>query len=544
MALTVAQALDLPVLASACLVAGEAGLNKRINWVHVVDMANPRYQWERQGVLLLTTGFGLQNQPEQQQSLVTTLSQLGFAGLVLSTGHFFSATPALMRQEADRLGLPIIETPPELLFISMTEAILERIVNQQYALLQQSAKINQQLTELVLQGANLSDLTNILANLLQRSIAIESPTFQILASAHRGTVDQARDRCLDCGRATPEVIEHLLNAGVYSHLLKEMQPLYVSPIPALGMTMERVVAPIIVNHELHGYIWIIAGDNPLTPLDELALSHGATVAALILFKEQSVREAQAVLEGDFLTRLLKGSMSTPLLEQAQRLNYQLDRPHLICLICPQPSLTRGTSLQEEVRQWLHRQHQQSFLLTWRDDWLVLILEGLSFKDKHLIDLTTQLSHPHQQIFIGVSHSQPITEAPQSLRQGYEQAREALQIGLALGNPVTTFEQLGLLHWLYHLPPEHRAENAYLQHIRTLSTYDAKRQTQLLATLEAYLDNFGSIADTAAVLYVHRNTLLHRLERIETLCHLSLRSASVRFNLYAALKGDRLFEGIN
>ena len=542
MALTVAQALDLPVFASACLVAGEAGLNNRINWVHVVDMANPRYQWERQGVLLLTTGFGLQNQPEQQQSLVTTLSQLGFVGLVLSTGHFFAATPALMIQEADRLGLPIIETPPELLFISMTEAILERIINQQYTLLQQSAKINQQLTELVLQGADLSELTNVLANLLQRAIAIESPTFQVLASAHRGTVDQARDRCLEDGRATPQVIEHLLNAGVYSRLLNEMQPLYVSPIPALGMTMERVVAPIIVNRELHGYIWIISGDRPLTPLDELALSHGATVAALILFKEQSVRKAQADLQGDFLTRLLKGEpISTPLLEQAQRLNYQLDRPHQICLICPQPPLAGGASLQEEVSQWLHR-HQQSFLIAWRDDWLVVILEGSSFEQEQQVALSAQLSHPHQQIFIGLS--QPTTEAPHSLRQGYEQAREALQIGLALGNSVTIFDQLGLLHWLYHLPPEQRDENAYLQHVRTLATYDAKRQTQLLATLEAYLDNSGSIADTAAVLYVHRNTLLRRLERIETLCNLNLRTASVRFNLYAALKGDRLFEGIN
>ena len=542
MALTVAQALDLPVFASACLVAGEAGLNNRINWVHVVDMANPRYQWERQGVLLLTTGFGLQNQPEQQQSLVKTLSQLGFAGLVLSTGHFFSATPTLMIQEADRLGLPIIETPPELLFISMTEAILERIINQQYTLLQQSAKINQQLTALVLQGADLSELTNVLANLLQRAIAIESPTFQVLASAHRGTVDQARARCLEGGRATPEVIEHLLNAGVYSRLLNEMQPLYVSPIPALGMTMERVVAPIIVNRELHGYIWIISGDRPLTPLDELALSHGATVAALILFKEQSVRKAQADLQGDFLTRLLKGEpMSTPLLEQAQRLNYQLDRPHQICLICPQPPLTGGASLQEEVSQWL-RQHQQSFLIAWRDDWLVVILEGSSFEQEQQADLSAQLSHPHQKIFIGLS--QPTTEASHSLRQGYEQAREALQIGLALGNPVTIFNQLGLLHWLYHLPPKQRDENAYLQHIRTLAAYDAKRQTQLLATLEAYLDNSGSIADTAAVLYVHRNTLLRRLERIETLCNLNLRTALVRFNLYAAIKGDRLFEGIN
>ena len=64
-----------------------------------------------------------------------------------------------------------------------------------------------------------------------------------------------------------------------------MGPLHIDPIPDLGMTMERIVAPIIVAHEIYGYIWIIAGDRPLTALDELAIEHAATVAALILFPE-------------------------------------------------------------------------------------------------------------------------------------------------------------------------------------------------------------------------------------------------------------------
>ena len=57
------------------------------------------------------------------------------------------------------------------------------------------------------------------------------------------------------------------------------QPVRLEAQPDLGMTMERIVSPIVVGGEIYGYIWIVAGDHPLTDLDELALDHAATVAA-------------------------------------------------------------------------------------------------------------------------------------------------------------------------------------------------------------------------------------------------------------------------
>ncbi|MGF1477882.1 MAG: PucR family transcriptional regulator [Cyanophyceae cyanobacterium] len=535
MVLTVRQALNLSTLAPARLVAGEAGLDNIVNWVHVVDMANAHYQWQRQGVLLLTAGFGLRDNREQQQTLVSRLSQLGFAGLVISVGHFFTQIPEIICQEANLHNFPLIETPPELLFINITEAILERIVNQQYTLLQQSTQLNQQLTDLVLQGGGLAELATTLARLLQRSITIESPTFSVLATAQHGAVDRARERSVERGRGTPEIVQHLVSSGVYDRLLAEMQPQHIAPIPSLGMTKERVVAPIIVNRELHGYIWIIAGDRPLTPLDELGLRHGATVAALMLFKEQSVRKAHEALQGDFFSRLLKGERTAPLLEQAQQLNYRLDHPHQVFVIAS--ATASASTLHEDVKQWLHRRHQ-AFLSVWRENFLVVVLEcATAHRGQQIaLQLVEELQHVGQHLVVGIGNvSSPDTE----IRQSYEQAREALQIGLALGQRAIAFADLGLLHWLYHLPAERLAENIYWQHVQTIAAYDTKRQAQLLPTLEAYLDRMGAVAETAEALFIHRNTLLHRLERIEKLCGLNLRAPVVRFNLYAAVKGNRL-----
>jgi purine catabolism regulator len=443
----------------------------------------------------------------------------GFAGMVLCVGYYFDRTPLVIREHANKLGFPIIETPPDLLFIEITESVLERIINHQYALLQQS---------------------------IRRSITIEDPAFHILATAQNGNVDEARRHSIDSGRTTPEVAQRLLDAGIYTQLLERMGPMHVDPMPDLGMNMERYVAPIIVDREIYAYIWIIAGDDPLTELDELAISHGATVAALILFKETAVRKAEEALRGDFLELLLQGQTDTAIFaELSQRLNFHPDRPHQALLISG-PSKTGGSAhtLLDNVSEWLRGINVHP-LLMWRNDHLVMILENDSpVAGKELAkEIVESLSHPARSLFVGIGGSHQAADDEDGLaRLSYEEAREAARIGSAMGmdEGFLAFDELGVLHWLYHMPVEKRMGNAFLKHVGTLASYDVKRGTALVKTLEHYLDNGGSLVDTADALFIHRNTLLHRLERIEKLCPVDLRDPLQRLNLHAAVKGYRLF----
>ena len=109
---------------------------------------------------------------------------------------------------------------------------------------------------------------------------IESPTFEVLASALRGPVDENRLRAIELGYTPREVVYRMTKRGLYAELQQKMRPVRLGTMPDIGMTMERVIAPIIVRREIYGYIWIVAGDRPLADLDELAIDHAATVAAL------------------------------------------------------------------------------------------------------------------------------------------------------------------------------------------------------------------------------------------------------------------------
>jgi purine catabolism regulator len=106
--------------------------------------------------------------------------------------------------------------------------------------------------------------------------------------------------------------------------------------------------------------------------------------------------------------------------------------------------------------------------------------------------------------------------------------------------VYPFTDLGLFHWLYLLRGDNgAAENHYVELISRLAEHDAHKGSALLQTLEGYLDSGGNALETARRFHLHRNTLGHRLQKIEQLCDVQLSDPMIRLNLQVALKYHRL-----
>jgi len=158
-------------------------------------------------------------------------------------------------------------------------------------------------------------------------------------------------------------------------------------------------------------------------------------------------------------------------------------------------------------------------------------------------LLADLNHPSQPVTIGVGgvDTRGADGGGRGLRRSYEEAQEAAEIGrrLSPGARVTCFWELGLLDWIYQLPPEALATNPFLAIVETLAEHDQRTKGDLVRTLEAYLDSGGALAEAAGLLTVHRNTLLYRISRIEEIAAVDLRNVEQRLNLHVALKAYRL-----
>lgn len=78
----------------------------------------------------------------------------------------------------------------------------------------------------------------------------------------------------------------------------------------------------------------------------------------------------------------------------------------------------------------------------------------------------------------------------------------------------------------HVPPELVCHPA----VAALRQYDRDNHAELLHTLRCYLEHEQNTQKTAQALYIHRNSLLYRLERIQQLTAVDLSSPEERLRL--------------
>jgi DNA-binding PucR family transcriptional regulator len=80
---------------------------------------------------------------------------------------------------------------------------------------------------------------------------------------------------------------------------------------------------------------------------------------------------------------------------------------------------------------------------------------------------------------------------------------------------------------------------YQDQVARIANYDRRKGTDLLDTLETYLECAGNLTKTSNRLFVHRNTLIQRLERLQSLCDIDLQERSNWLALQVALKVYKL-----
>jgi len=131
--------------------------------------------------------------------------------------------------------------------------------------------------------------------------------------------------------------------------------------------------------------------------------------------------------------------------------------------------------------------------------------------------------------------------PVDLYRAGSEAHLAVNVGEAEGRPVLAFEDTGAYRLLLPAMSEDPAEleRFFAETIQPLVSYDDQYETELVATVEAYLDNDGNVAATAKQLFTHRHTIRYRLERVRELCGHDVSSTEGREKLGLGLKAMRV-----
>ena len=105
-------------------------------------------------------------------------------------------------------------------------------------------------------------------------------------------------------------------------------------------------------------------------------------------------------------------------------------------------------------------------------------------------------------------------------------------------PVLAFDETGAYRLLLSQDPA-ELQRFYEETIAPLAAYDGQYETELVATVEAFLDADGNVAATSQRLFTHRHTVRYRLDRVRELTELDVGSSDGREKLSLGLKAMRV-----
>jgi len=140
----------------------------------------------------------------------------------------------------------------------------------------------------------------------------------------------------------------------------------------------------------------------------------------------------------------------------------------------------------------------------------------------------------------VARSRAAADAVDLHRAGAE-ALLAANVAEARGLQTLSFEETGAYRLLLPAMSEDPSElhGFFDETVAPLVDYDEQYETELVRTLESFLDADGNVARTAEKLFTHRHTIRYRLDRVRELSGLDVSSTDGRERLSLGLKAMRV-----
>lgn len=130
-------------------------------------------------------------------------------------------------------------------------------------------------------------------------------------------------------------------------------------------------------------------------------------------------------------------------------------------------------------------------------------------------------HMEAMVKVRVGYGNVVTQIPE-LSASFQEAKMALQVGRIFyaEKDTISYSKLGIGRLIYQLPMS--LCDMFIKEVFGDTIPDILEDEEAMSTIGKFFENNLNISETARQLYVHRNTLVYRLERIEKAIGLDIR----------------------
>ncbi len=519
--------LSLLIPRNAQLVAGGAGLDRRVTWATRMRARLPAFERVRGGEFALLALSQLHRLDETLPHLLTSLHKEGVAAIAIATTSLESIEKETLSL-ADQLHIPLILLPLTAPLEEIEREVITFIVSFQGENERKATEISHQLMQLSVQGAGLQGICEHLARTCNKWVIVQDADQELRSQA---SPSDSKIQTLP----SPLTEENLLRNG-----------------------LRRITVPILIRHESVGYLSLIGNDIDFDYLERLILGQVTPILALEFARERDRNEVESRYSAEALMDVLQGNyqQTDEILTRARLLGFDLLVPQLVVIfeIGQMEPEYPATSFQHQWSKRIRDELQRNWPTCWisfearRVLALLPINENTGTSESEFEKtISTRIDRVQARLQQGrmSNGSLPtftagigrLAKDVQQISQSYREAQQALEIGRRLfgEGKIHYFARLGIYRLLFHLYGHQELSDFYQETLGPLAESDSRSNNALIETLECFFNCNGNLSETARTMHLHRNSLLYRLGRIEELLGQSLEDPELRLSLLIALK---------
>ena len=523
------------------LIAGDSSRQTAISGINIMD--NPdTIPWLAPGTLVLSTGYFLTD-PRFTEDLIEKLVQKQCSGFGIKMNRYITSLPDSIKEQANKFHFPVFNVPFSSSMDQIANIIYRKLFEDEMTATQKLTLLYKNITEAAFRFKNSSKLLQILKDAVNASVFLTTDSFEIIDFAIKES---------DSNWSVSITTGHFLFGIEDIRLIKENfdhthLPRLTHTCIFNNQSICFEIFPIMNRSEFLGFL-IIAQENGNHSAYDFV--HNIESVLSIVMLQMSVQEQQENSSRDiFLQKLLAGKITSDTeIEFACRQNrflYELPRTCLVFHDFSYESLSIAKRRVFERKifaltdAFLTDVECKTIHTVFQTNFVYFLFWNMKISPKEILKKSIEIASEccqsilsQFQVQVGISE---VTSGIHTIQIGFEQAQSALQIGSLLhpGANCFSYEQDLIFQKLLRHFSQAELSDIYNQYLGILETYDTKNQSDLLLTLETYLEHFLNTTQTAKALYIHRNTMNYRLGQIEELLGVDLSNRDIIYQLQTA-----------
>jgi PucR family transcriptional regulator, purine catabolism regulatory protein len=512
------------------LVAGAAGVDRECRGVSIGEHLDPT-PWMARGSIHLTAGLALADRgdPAEGARLLRRLDAAGMVGLGVSIPHYLSTIPRPMRDEADRLGLPLFAVTGNTLFRDIEQYVYDMLASDEMHRLRRGLSAQQQLLELTAGEDAPAGIVARLAVLLDAIVLLVDGEGGPVASA-----GPAGGR--DAGAAFVAPAWSAYRAGDRDRL----------PRPELALDGRRMLwRDVVVDGRLR--MVLMALFEQARPHDEFA-GTTLTYAQRLLEVEARRHLAPGGAPGAPLLRELLSSPRAAVrcVERLALGGIAEDAAFRVVVIEPRTGAGEGEAALRGSVSALNARGLRYLVMPVPGGVVALVSPGrdAGIGAELADELVAALAAEGEPCLVGLSEECRDLGRASSL---YSHALQALAAGRAPRSGrdaagAMLYEQLGPRRAALDALDDAILAGLAERCLAPLRAADRGGASRLVDSLACYLRHDCRVGDAAVELAVHRNTLCKRLARVERTLGVDLGAVGDLVDVRLAFEADAILRG--